>query len=115
MRIHDPGGAAFRRGVQLAIAVPLIAFLVSRVALDPEGVVYGALLATTILANSDFSGPWQVRVFGPIATAGFAGIAVVIGILASVNLVSVVLVTLVVGTGLAFVPTLRGLPAAGAP
>ena len=115
MRIHDPGGAAFRRGVQLAIAVPLIAFLVSRVALDPEGVVYGALLATTILANADFSGPWQVRVFGPIATAGFAGIAVVIGILASVNLVSVVLVTLVVGTGLAFVPTLRGLPAAGAP
>lgn len=115
MRIHDPGGAALRRGAQLAVALPLVAFLVSRVALDPEGVVYGALLTTAILALADFSGPWQIRVFGPVMTAFFAAIAVVVGILASVNLVTVVITTLIVGTGLAFVPTLRGLPAAGAP
>ncbi len=85
----------------------------SRVADDPEGVVYGAFLATSILGMSDFSGSWRVRLFGPIATAGFAALAVVIGILASANLVSVVIVTLLVGTFLAFLPTLRGLPAAG--
>ena len=115
MQSHDPGGAALRRGVQLAIALPLVAFLVSRVALDPEGVVYGALLTTAILAMADFSGPWQVRVFGPIATAAFAAVAVVVGILASVNLITVIITTLIVGATLAFIPTLRGLPAAGAP
>ncbi len=85
----------------------------SRAADDPEGVVYGAFLATSILGMSDFSGSWRVRLFGPIATAGFAALAVVIGILASANLVSVVLVTLLAGSALAFLPTLRGLPAAG--
>ncbi len=115
MRIIDPNRSALRRGIRIALAVPTIAFLVSRVANDPEGVVYGSLLATAILGLSDFSGPWNVRVFGPIATAGFAALAVVVGILASANLVSVVVVTLIIGSSLAFLPTLRGLPAAGAP
>lgn len=113
MRFIDPNRSALRRGVRIAIAVPTIAFLVSRVANDPEGVVYGTFLATAILGLSDFSGPWQVRLFGPIATAGFAALAVVIGILASANLISVVVVTLIIGSTLAFLPTLRGLPAAG--
>ncbi len=113
MRIIDPNRSALRRGVRIAIAVPTIAFLVSRVANDPEGVVYGTFLATAILGLSDFSGPWQVRLFGPVATAGFAALAVVIGILASANLISVVLVTLLIGSTLSFLPTLRGLPAAG--
>lgn len=115
MRIIDPNRSALRRGVRIAIAVPTIAFLVSRVANDPEGVVYGSFMATAILGLSDFSGPWNVRLFGPIATAGFAALAVVIGILASANLVSVIIVTLVIGSVLSFLPTLRGLPAAGAP
>ena len=113
MRFIDPNRSALRRGIRIAIAVPTIAYLVSRVANDPEGVVYGTFLATAILGLSDFSGPWQVRLFGPVATAGFAALAVVVGILASANLVSVVLVTLLIGTTLAFLPTLRGLPAAG--
>lgn len=115
MRIIDSNGSALRRGVRIAIAVPTIAFLVSRVANDPEGVVYGSFLATAILGLSDFSGPWNVRLFGPIATAGFAALAVVIGILASANVFSVVIVTLLIGSALSFLPTLRGLPAAGAP
>lgn len=108
-------GSALRRGFRIALAVPTIAFLVSRVANDPEGVVYGTFLATAILGLSDFSGPWQVRLFGPMATAGFAALAVVIGILASANLFTVIVVTLVIGSALAFLPTLRGLPAAGSP
>jgi uncharacterized membrane protein YccC len=115
VRFLAPQASAIRRGIRIALAVPAIAYLVSRVANDPEGVVYGSFLATAILGLSDFSGPWQERVFGPIVTAGVAAVAVVIGILASENIFSVGIVTMLVATTLSFLPTLRGLLAAGAP
>jgi uncharacterized membrane protein YccC len=105
---HDPGSASLRRGLRAALVVPALlggATLLGLQASVSTFLVFGAM---ALLVFADFGGRTRSRI-AAYALAGLAGIPlVVIGTLASANVMVAVIVSALVGLTLAGVGVLGG-------
>ena len=115
LRIHDPGHIALRRGIRAAIGVPIAVGIALILVPNTPGGLIAAFGSLGLIATCDFGGSTRRRFTSLIGAASVGAIVICIGVLAGLTLVSAVLVTLIVGTGLAFSAVLHGSIASGAP
>ena len=112
LQVHDPGSVALRRGIRAAIGVPIACLLALWLLPASPAALVSAFGSLCLIAICDFGGT-PMRKLRLLVGAGLVGgLLVVIGVVASSNLVSAVTVTFVVGALLAFSGVLRGSVAA---
>lgn len=108
-------GIGIRRGVRLAIAMPVILGILLLVLDDTTGIAFAMFFATSILGTADFAGTARVRTLAVLITGLISLPVVLVGLACSRNIALAVVISLVVGALLFYVGVLRGLVAAGAP
>lgn len=106
---------ALRRGIRAAIGVPIASAFALMILPGSPAALVSAFGSLCLIAICDFGGSLGRRLLSLLG-AGVAGAVIVaVGIVASHNVVSAVLVTFCVGVLLAFAGVLRGSIASGAP
>lgn len=115
LRVHDPGHIALRRGIRAAIGVPVAVGLAVVLIPNTPGGFIAAFGSLGLIATCDFGGTTQRRLTSLLGAAVFGTFIIGVGVVAGLSLVSAVLVTFVVASGLAFAAVLHGAIARGAP
>lgn len=108
LRPHDPDRLAARRAVRAAIAVPVALAIALYVFDDHTGAGFTLFGVTGLLVSSDFAGSPRKRALSYLYTGIAGSIALTLGWLASLNVLTAVTVTVVVGFGLTFLGLIRG-------
>lgn len=112
MAMRDPGGLARRRALRVAICVPLVFLIGSRLLNLGSGALYATFAVFALLVFADFGGPLPQRGRAYVACAGAGLVAIALGTVLAENRVAAVGGTFIVAFGLFFAAVLRGYFAA---
>lgn len=113
IRVHDPDGTARRRAIRAAIAVPVGLAVTLYLFDDPVGAAFALFGMVGLLISSDFAGPPVRRTAAYLLTGVAGSAALLLGWVASLTLVTAVVVTMLITFGMTFLNMFRGAVSVG--
>ncbi|MEI8082509.1 MAG: hypothetical protein WCI74_11760 [Actinomycetes bacterium] len=106
--MHDPGKLLLRRGLRIAIVLPLAFALVQVVWDMPNGSLFASFAVMGLLGFADFGGPNRDRFLAYVITGSVGVVVVATGSVAAFSTVSAVAFAVVVAWGFTYAGVLRG-------
>ena len=107
-RVHDPTHVLLRRGLRVAVVVPVVFFVCMQVLPAQEAALPAAFAAFSVLAFADFGGPAFDRFVANIVLGVIGTLLYTVGALIGWHPVAAVLSTFVVAFAISFGAVLRG-------
>jgi uncharacterized membrane protein YccC len=105
---RDPGGTSLRRGLRVAIVVPLLAAFTGPIVGDPAAATFGIFGAFSMLGLADFGGPTLPRARAYAGTTAAGALLVLLGTLGSSSAWSAVAGTALVAFAVQFLGVFGG-------